>query len=59
MKDLVKVFRYSKWDGQKNVVSNRWATEDAIKRFEAVKFGEDFKEVDESLLDDEGRLRLQ
>jgi hypothetical protein len=56
MKNPIIVYQYTKWDGEKNVIRG-WATEEAIKVFEAVKITDQFKEIDESLLDENGKLK--
>lgn len=56
MKNLVTVYQYTKWDDEKNLIRG-WATEEAIRIFEAVKIEDQYQQVHESLLDENGRLK--
>jgi len=55
MENFVTVFKYMKWDGTKYVILG-WATETAIKMFEAFKLADCFQQVELSRLDEYGRL---
>lgn len=56
MEDLVTVYQFKKWDGA-NIVIGGWATEEAIKIFEAIKIPEQRKQVKRSQLDGNDKLR--